>query len=190
MIVCNGFKDDSYIEAVILATKLGRTIIPVVENFDELQLILKHAEQLRRAAAHRRAREARQRGRRPLARVGRARRSKFGLFVTEILELFARAQGARHARLPAARALPPGQPAAGHPPRQGRDQRARPRLRGAEADGRRAAVHRRRRRPRRRLRRQRHQLRVVDELHAQRVRERRGVPHRERLQRARHRRIR
>jgi hypothetical protein len=35
MIICNGFKDDSYIEAVILATKLGRTIIPVVENFGE-----------------------------------------------------------------------------------------------------------------------------------------------------------
>ena len=44
LIVCNGFKDDSYIEAVILATKLGRTIIPVVENFSELALILKHAE--------------------------------------------------------------------------------------------------------------------------------------------------
>src|SRR5581483_9176068 len=43
LIVCNGFKDDSYIEAVTLATKLGRTIIPVVENFDELGLILKHA---------------------------------------------------------------------------------------------------------------------------------------------------
>src|SRR5215475_13491024 len=41
LIVCNGFKDDSYIEAVTLATKLGRTIIPVVENFDELGLILK-----------------------------------------------------------------------------------------------------------------------------------------------------
>ncbi|MEJ1960256.1 MAG: hypothetical protein WDO56_01345 [Gammaproteobacteria bacterium] len=27
LIVCNGFKDDSYIEAVTLATKLGRTII-------------------------------------------------------------------------------------------------------------------------------------------------------------------
>ena len=37
-IICNGFKDSSYIEAVILATKLGRTIIPVVENFSELQL--------------------------------------------------------------------------------------------------------------------------------------------------------
>jgi len=44
MIICNGFKDDSYIEAVILATKLGRTIIPVIENFVELQLVLKHAE--------------------------------------------------------------------------------------------------------------------------------------------------
>jgi len=32
LVICNGFKDDSYIEAVILATKLGRTIIPVVEK--------------------------------------------------------------------------------------------------------------------------------------------------------------
>ena len=43
LIVCNGFKDSSYIEAVILATKLGRTIIPVVENFAELELILDEA---------------------------------------------------------------------------------------------------------------------------------------------------
>ena len=43
-IICNGFKDESYIEAVTLATKLGRTIIPVVENFEELNLILKHAD--------------------------------------------------------------------------------------------------------------------------------------------------
>jgi arginine decarboxylase len=86
LIVCNGFKDSSYIEAVILATKLGRTIIPVVENFAELDLILRHA------AAH---------GVRPrmgvrvkLASEGSGRwresagdRSKFGLFVTEILEM-------------------------------------------------------------------------------------------------------
>ena len=44
LIVCNGFKDDSYIEAVILATKLGRNIIPVIENFSELGYILRHAE--------------------------------------------------------------------------------------------------------------------------------------------------
>ncbi len=87
MIICNGFKDDSYIEAVILATKLGRTIIPVVENFGELQLILKHA----------RAYNVRPRigVRVKLASEGAGRwressgeKSKFGLFVTEILELF------------------------------------------------------------------------------------------------------
>lgn len=86
LIVCNGFKDSSYIEAVILATKIGRTIIPVVENFSELALILRHAE------AH---------GVRPrigvrvkLASEGSGRwresagdRSKFGLFTNEILEL-------------------------------------------------------------------------------------------------------
>jgi arginine decarboxylase len=94
LIVCNGFKDSSYIEAVILATKLGRTIIPVVENFDELELILRHAKAY---------------GVRPrigvrvkLASEGSGKwrdsageKSKFGLFVTEIIELLAvlRAQG-------------------------------------------------------------------------------------------------
>jgi arginine decarboxylase len=87
LIVCNGFKDDSYIEAVTLATKLGRTIIPVVENFAELALILKHADAY---------------GVRPRIGVrvklfsegsGRwadsaGEKSKFGLFVTEIMELF------------------------------------------------------------------------------------------------------
>jgi arginine decarboxylase len=87
LIICNGFKDDSYIEAVTLATKLGRTILPVVENFAELHLILKHADAY---------------GVRPRLGVrvklfseGSGRwaesagdKSKFGLFITEILELF------------------------------------------------------------------------------------------------------
>jgi arginine decarboxylase len=46
-IICNGFKDDSYIEAAVLAAKLGRNIIPVVENFDELRLIIHHAKKHR-----------------------------------------------------------------------------------------------------------------------------------------------
>jgi len=85
LIVCNGFKDDSYIETAMLATKLGRTIVPVVENFSELDLILKHADRL---------------GVKPkigirvkLASEGSGRwrdsageKSKFGLFITEILE--------------------------------------------------------------------------------------------------------
>jgi arginine decarboxylase len=44
-IICNGFKDKDYIEAVVLASKLGRNIIPVVENFDELDLIVQQAKQ-------------------------------------------------------------------------------------------------------------------------------------------------
>lgn len=43
-VVCNGFKDDEYVETVILAKKLGRNITPVVESFHELELIVSHAE--------------------------------------------------------------------------------------------------------------------------------------------------
>ena len=42
-IICNGFKDDEYIEMVMLAQKIGRRITPVVEKFTELELIVKHA---------------------------------------------------------------------------------------------------------------------------------------------------
>lgn len=45
-IICNGFKDDEYIEMVMLAKKIGRYIIPVVEKFTELELIAKHAEEV------------------------------------------------------------------------------------------------------------------------------------------------
>ncbi len=45
-IICNGFKDDEFIETVILAQKIGKRIIPVVEKFTELELIVKHAERL------------------------------------------------------------------------------------------------------------------------------------------------
>ena len=88
LIVCNGFKDSSYIEAVILATKLGRTIIPVVENFAELELILRHAKAY--------AVRPRIGVRVKLASEGSGRwrdsageKSKFGLFATEIIDLLA-----------------------------------------------------------------------------------------------------
>jgi arginine decarboxylase len=45
-IICNGFKDAEFIETAMLAQKIGRTIIPVVERFSELQLILDYAEKL------------------------------------------------------------------------------------------------------------------------------------------------
>ncbi len=42
-IICNGFKDDEYIEMCMLAKKIGRQIIPVVEKYTELDLILQYA---------------------------------------------------------------------------------------------------------------------------------------------------
>ena len=86
LIICNGFKDDSYIEAVILATKLGRSIIPVVENFSELGYILRHAEkyQVRPKIGVRVKLAAEGAGR---WRESAGDRSKFGLFTTEILDL-------------------------------------------------------------------------------------------------------
>jgi arginine decarboxylase len=83
-IICNGFKDAEFIEMAMLAQKIGRNVIPVVEKYTELELILKYAEKV---------------GVRPqigmrikLAARGSGRwqssggwRSKFGLTVGEIL---------------------------------------------------------------------------------------------------------
>ena len=83
-IICNGFKDAEFIEMAMLAQKIGRNVIPVVEKYTELGLILKYAERV---------------GVRPqigmrvkLAARGSGRwqgsggyRSKFGLTVAEVL---------------------------------------------------------------------------------------------------------
>ena len=45
-IICNGFKDAEFIETVMMAQKMGRHIIPVVERFSELHMILEYAEKL------------------------------------------------------------------------------------------------------------------------------------------------
>ncbi|MCX7417228.1 MAG: biosynthetic arginine decarboxylase [Planctomycetota bacterium] len=84
-IICNGFKDAEFIETAMMAQKIGRHIMPVVERFSELQMILEYAEKL---------------GVRPrigmrvkLATRGSGRwqasggfRSKFGLTSSEILK--------------------------------------------------------------------------------------------------------
>ncbi len=83
-IVCNGFKDDEFIEMALLAQKIGRTVIPVVEKYSELELVLKYAEKLQvRPQIGMRVK---------LAAKGSGRwqssggyRSKFGLTVSEIL---------------------------------------------------------------------------------------------------------
>jgi arginine decarboxylase len=86
LIICNGFKDDDYIRSVTLAAKLGRNILPVVEKLDELDLILKHAERegVRPRLGVRIKLAAEGAGR---WRGSSGAKSKFGLFVGEVIEL-------------------------------------------------------------------------------------------------------
>ena len=85
LIVCNGYKDEEYIETALMCSKLGRKVLIVVEKFSELELI---------------ANTARKIGVRPrigmrikLASKGSGRwegsggdRSKFGLSTREVVE--------------------------------------------------------------------------------------------------------
>ena len=86
-IICNGFKDDEFIKMVVLARKLGKNIIPVVEKFSELELIVKHAEALgvRQPIGIRVKLATRGAGR---WRGSAGYRSKFGLTLTEVMEAF------------------------------------------------------------------------------------------------------
>jgi arginine decarboxylase len=82
-IICNGFKDAEFIEMAMLAQKIGRTIIPVVEKYTELGLILEYAEKVGvRPRIGMRVKLASRGGGRWQSSGGY--RSKFGLTVTEI----------------------------------------------------------------------------------------------------------
>ena len=83
-IVCNGFKDAEFIEMAMLAQKIGRNVIPVVEKYTELALILEYAEKVGvRPQIGMRVKLAARGGGRWQSSGGY--RSKFGLTVTEIL---------------------------------------------------------------------------------------------------------
>jgi arginine decarboxylase len=86
LILCNGFKDAQYIEAVVLAAKLGRTIIPIVESVHEAKLIVHFARKynVRPKIGVRIKLASRGAGRwKDSAGV----KSKFGLFVQEALDM-------------------------------------------------------------------------------------------------------
>jgi arginine decarboxylase len=83
-IICNGFKDAEFIEMAMLAQKIGRRIIPVVEKYTELGLILEYAEKVGvRPTFGMRVKLAARGGGRWQSSGGY--RSKFGLTVSEIL---------------------------------------------------------------------------------------------------------
>jgi arginine decarboxylase len=46
LIVCNGYKDEEYIETALMCSKLGRKVLIVVEKFSELELIANTANKI------------------------------------------------------------------------------------------------------------------------------------------------
>lgn len=46
LLICNGFKDKEYIETALLASRLGRNVIIVIDRYQELPLIAKVAKSL------------------------------------------------------------------------------------------------------------------------------------------------
>ena len=85
-IICNGFKDSDFIEMVVLAQKLGKRVIPVVEKSGELDLILEYSDRhkVRPQFGVRTKLSARGAGR---WKLSTGDRSKFGLTVTELLDV-------------------------------------------------------------------------------------------------------
>ncbi len=88
-IVCNGFKDEEYIELAMMGCKIGRRITPVVEKYTELELIIKYAKKLgvRPSIGVRVKLAARGAGR---WKSSGGYRSKFGLTVSEALKALER----------------------------------------------------------------------------------------------------
>ncbi len=83
-IICNGFKDDEFIKTIVFARKIGKNIIPVVEKFTELELLVKYMEELdvRQPLGVRVKLASRGSGR---WKGSAGYRSKFGLTLTEVL---------------------------------------------------------------------------------------------------------
>jgi len=83
-LICNGFKDEEFIDTALLAAKMGRNIMPVAEQFREMELIVKSAR------AHQVTPRFGIRAKLASGGIGRwassvGYRGKFGLSVSQIL---------------------------------------------------------------------------------------------------------
>lgn len=86
LVICNGYKDEEFLEMVILATKMGKTVIPVIEKFSELETIIRlsNVHGVRQPFGIRAKLATKGSGR---WEASGGDRSKFGLTVSEILKV-------------------------------------------------------------------------------------------------------
>ena len=119
IVICNGYKDEEYVETALLASKLGLHVILVVEKFSELALIAERRREDRASspawACARACRRAAPGTGRPPAATARSSASARAASL-EAVDFLRRP---RHARLPAAAPLPPRQPDLLDPQHQG-----------------------------------------------------------------------
>ena len=94
LIVCNGYKDDDFIELALLAQKMGRKVYIVVEKLNELRLIIKKSKQLNVAPNIGIRVKLSSEGSGKWEDSG-GDRSKFGLNASELLEAIAMAEKAK-----------------------------------------------------------------------------------------------
>jgi arginine decarboxylase len=93
MIVCNGYKDEEFIRLALMAQKLGHTVFIVIEKINEVDLLLKVAEEM--------GVEATAGVRIKLASTGSGRwaetageRSKFGLNASQLVQVLDKLEAA------------------------------------------------------------------------------------------------
>jgi len=92
LIICNGYKDRAYVETALLAQRLGRTPIIVVDRFHEIDLLIKTSRELGiRPHIGVRARLTARGAGKWVDSTGD--RSKFGLSALEIVEAVERLRG-------------------------------------------------------------------------------------------------
>ena len=58
LIVCNGYKDEEYMRLALMGQKLGHTVMIVLEQLNELDVLLKVADEMGVAADGRRPHQA------------------------------------------------------------------------------------------------------------------------------------
>ena len=128
LIICNGYKDEEYIETALLASKLGRTVILVVEKSSELTLIAEVAKKIgvRPRIGMRAKLSARGSGR---WEASGGDRSKFGLSTREMVEAIDFLKANDLLNCFELLALPPRLPDLGHPRGEERAARGRALLR-------------------------------------------------------------
>lgn len=93
-IICNGYKDDEYIEMALWATKMGHNVIIVVEKPSELDAIVRWSRKLRVKPRIGVRAKLTSRGRGKWEGSG-GDKSKFGLFPAEILDAVEKLKAAK-----------------------------------------------------------------------------------------------